>query len=100
MRDAMRVDRDQADRALAFQRAEPFLDAAGRQAEAAFLGDIGGDQFAVLRVACVACGAIASSRPSDFLSTGISRPPPSGSARKMPSMRCLARSRILMTRPE
>ena len=47
----------------------------------------------------VAPGGMASSRPSCFLSTGESRPPPPGSARKMPSTRCLALSMILMTRP-
>ncbi len=47
----MRVDRDQADRALAFERAEPLLHMRDGQTEAALFGDVGGDQFAVLRVA-------------------------------------------------
>ena len=41
---------------------------------------------------------IAISRPSCFLSTGTSLPPPPGSPRKMPSTRCLARSKSFMTR--
>ncbi len=47
----------------------------------------------------VAPAGIMSSRPTSFLSIGESRPPPSGSLRKIPSVRCLARSMILMTRP-
>ena len=50
MRDLVRVDRDQADRALALERAEPFLDARGRQAEAALRDQLDRDQVAVLRV--------------------------------------------------
>ena len=70
MRDAVGVDGDQADRALALERAEPLLHARGRQAEAAARRrDLDRDQVAVLRVAAGA-GGIASSRPSCFLSIG------------------------------
>jgi hypothetical protein len=44
------VDGDEADRALAFDRAEPFLDARRRQAHSALRLDADGDQVAVLRV--------------------------------------------------
>ena len=83
------MDRDEADRALALERAEPLLHPRGRQAEAALARELDRDQVAVLRASAVAPGGMSSSRPSCFLSTGTSRPPPFGSARKMPSWRCL-----------
>ena len=99
MRDVVGVDGDQAHRALALERAEPFLDARGRQAEA---GRAAATLTAIRSPSCaslVASRGIVSSLPSCFLSTGTSRPPPPGSARKMPSARALALSMILMTRP-
>ena len=50
MRNAVGVDRDQADRALGLERAELFLDARRRQAEAAGTRHADGDQVAVLGV--------------------------------------------------
>ena len=44
-------------------------------------------------------GGIRSSTPRAFLSTGTSRPPPSGRARKMPSTCAFCLPMILMTRP-
>ena len=61
--------------------------------------DLDGDELAVVRIAASRLAGWLSSRPSCFLSIGSSRPPPSGSARKTPSTRALARSMILMTRP-
>ena len=50
LRDAMGVDGDQADRALARERAEPLDHAPGRQAEARRAAGLDRDQIAVLRV--------------------------------------------------
>ena len=50
MRDVVGVDRDQADRTLALDRAEPLLDAGDRQADPAVLLHAHRDQVAVLRV--------------------------------------------------
>ena len=50
MRDAVGVDGDQADRALARERAEPFDHAAGRQPQARRALRFDRDQVAVLRV--------------------------------------------------
>src|SRR4051812_17755299 len=51
MRDFVRMDRDQADGALALERAEPFGHACGRQAEAPMPGQVDGDEIAVSRFA-------------------------------------------------
>ena len=51
VRDAVRMDRDLAHGAFGLDRTEPLLDAAGREAEAACLRDVDGDQIAVLGVA-------------------------------------------------
>ena len=100
VRDAVGVDGDQADRALALERAELFLDRArvGKTIAAPASATSTATRSPSLASAPASAG-IASSRPSCFLSIGASRPPPPGSARKMPSTRCLARSMILMTRP-
>ena len=50
MRDVVGVDGDEAHRAFALDRAEPFLDARDRQTETAVLRDADGDQVAVLGV--------------------------------------------------
>src|SRR4051812_11704920 len=51
MRDAVGVDRDQADRALALERAEPLDDACVRQAETAARGrHFSRNEIAVLRI--------------------------------------------------
>ena len=100
MRDAVRVDGDHAHGALALERAQPLVHPRRRQAETALAcGHLDRDQLAVLRVGASrpagsrARGRAASCRPA----RGARRRP--GSARKMPSTRCLARSTILMTRP-
>ena len=49
MRDAVGVNRDQADRALALERAEPLHDRAQRQSEPALAGDLDGNEIAVGR---------------------------------------------------
>ena len=99
LRDAMGVDGDQADRALARERAEPFDHAPGRQPQARRAAGFDRDQVAVLRLARSRRPGMVSSLPSIFLSTGSSRPPPCGRLRKIPSTRCLGWSMILMTRP-
>ena len=98
VRDAVGVDRDQADRPFALERTEPLDDRAGRQAEPAVARHLDRDEIAVHGAAGVS-RAMVSSRPSCFLSIGTRRPPPPGRPRKMPSTRCLARSISLMTRP-
>ncbi len=50
LRDRMGVDRDQADRALALERAEPLDDARGRQPKPRGAADFDGDQVAVFGV--------------------------------------------------
>ncbi len=56
VRNIVRVNGDERDGALGFQRTEPFLDAASGEAEAASLQQIGGDEFAILRAAGVTRG--------------------------------------------
>ena len=54
VRDAVGVDRDQADRAFALERAEPLNDRAGWQAEPAMARNFDGDEIAVHGAAGVA----------------------------------------------
>src|SRR6266852_7109108 len=53
---AVGMDRDHADRALALERAEPLRHPRGRQAEARGLRHLDGDQVAIRRVAALAGG--------------------------------------------
>ncbi len=96
----MGVDRDQADRLLARDRAEPLLHAAGGEAEAAGADQIDADEIAVLGAVGIGLGAMLSSRPACFLSTGIE---PAAAIRSCAEdaerCGCWAWSITLMTRP-
>src|SRR5262249_30713068 len=50
VRNAVRMDRDHAHGAFGFQRAQPLLDTAGGEPDAALPRHLGGDEIAVLRV--------------------------------------------------
>ena len=98
MRNVVGMDGDQADGALALERAEPLDDGAGGKPEPAVPRHLDRDEIAVDR-ARGGVGAMLSSRPSCFLSIGTSRRRRRATPRKMPSTRLLARSMSLMTRP-
>ena len=86
MRDVVGVDGDEAHRALALDRAEPFLDARGRQAEPAVLRDADGDQVAVLGV----LGGVARDRQLLAELLLVDRDEPAAAARQR-AERCRAR---------
>ena len=98
VRDIMGVDGNQANGAFAFDRAESFDDRACGQAESALARHFDGDEVAVDGAA----GAVGRNRKLAaqlFLIDWNEPAAAPGSPRKMPSMRCLARSISLMTRP-
>src|SRR6476660_1959183 len=95
LRNFVGMDRDQADSFFARERAEPFLHFRRGQPVTARAHEIDADEVAILGPRLSAL-AMFSSRPACFLSIGTSRPPPSGSLRKIPSSRALAWSITLM----
>ncbi len=84
MRNVVRMNRDQADGLLALQRSETFLDACRSEARSGLPSQHRRRPVRHPPRPAWRCGAIASSRPSAFLSTGISRPPPPGKAAEDP----------------